>query len=213
MRISLVPAILQKDPHVARAMVGALRECAQEVQIDVIDGKFAEATTCQAKDFSKNDFADMSLEVDAMVQDGEVCAREWMRLGATRIVLHCESRPSARVIQELIAAGVTPVISKNCTTPLSACEPYLHLVPAIQFMTVVVGAQGQLFQEKVVQDIVAFRKKYPIHDIAVDGGITAERIPQLISIGVSRFAIGSALGKDPKGMCTRLRMLNKSAQT
>ena len=56
-----------------------------------------------------------------------------------------------------------------------------------------IGAQGQPFNERVLERIKQLRATYTDVVISIDGSMNEETIPQARAAGADRFAVGSAL--------------------
>ncbi len=217
----IVPAIIPTSRHDLDEKLARLVGIATEVQIDIVDGVFAEPASWPYGAGS-NDFAvlsasggtlpfieDLSIEVDLMVRDPEQITGSWISAGATRILAHLESTTYLpRLITDLkvkyghekgFASGLLSFgLAINIDTNLELLEPYLGDVDYVQFMGIKnIGKQGQPFATEVLNRIAVFRKKHPETPIQVDGGVNMESAPLLLNAGVSRLVVGSALWRAP----------------
>jgi ribulose-phosphate 3-epimerase len=217
----IVPAILPKSHHDLDEKLARLAGIATEVQIDIVDGKFAEPATWPYAEGSK-DFAvltagggtlpcmeDLHIEVDLMVQDPEQSTGTWIAAGATRILAHIESTNYLpQLITDLkvkyghskdFAPGLLSFgLAINVGSDPALLEQYLDEVDYVQFMGIKnIGKQGQPFAPEILARIATFRKKYPKTPIQVDGGVTLATAPLLLQAGVSRLVVGSALWNAP----------------
>ena len=210
MRTHIIPAILSDSPHEALSLLESIKEVANEIQLDILDNSFLPGVTVQAKDFSKKQFSGISLEVHLMVSRPGDFIEPWHALGASRIIVHVELHPKAHLLQHIRSLRMTPAVCINIDTPLSSLDPYLHLIDNVQFMGIVTGAQGRPFQHHVLERIAQFHVKYPLCDIAIDGGISEDNIQSVAQAGASRIVVGSMLfkgTKSPQEELTRLQAL------
>jgi ribulose-phosphate 3-epimerase len=231
----IVPAILPVSQEDLEKKLARLRGYVDAVQIDVIDGRFASpacwpysnGTHEFAAEVEKGEtlpyFGEFHFEMDLMVADPDEVTGIWIAAGAERLVLHVESSnylPRAITdlevkyghakdfASELLSIG----LGINLQSDLSIIEPYLDTADFVQFMGIAsIGKQGQPFDEGVVQKIVAFKKKHPTVPIQVDGGVSLRTAPELLSAGVDRLIVGSALWNAPD-IANELRLFEELVQ-
>jgi ribulose-phosphate 3-epimerase len=120
------------------------------------------------------------------------------KAGSDIITVHVESGPHVhRSLQAIRALGKKAGVTLNPGTPVSTIENVIDLVDLILVMSVNPGFGGQAFIPAAVQkvrDLRAMAGGRPI-DIEVDGGITPETAPQVISAGANVLVAGSAVFK------------------
>jgi ribulose-phosphate 3-epimerase len=213
----IVPAILPTSRHDLDEKLARLVGIATEVQVDIVDGVFASPASwpyasgvdehMEGLTFSHLD--DFRIEVDLMVKDPERVAGTWIAAGATRILPHLESMGHpARLITNFNTSyghekGYAPDLLSlglaiNVETDIQALVPYLEDIDYVQFMGITsIGKQGQPFAREVLDKIRQFRKAYPGTPIQVDGAVNFESAPLLLTAGVSRLVVGSALWNAP----------------
>jgi ribulose-phosphate 3-epimerase len=213
----IVPAILPKNRAELDDKLYKLHGLVDSVQIDVVDGRFANPTSwpyCETKDRvpARSDdtlpyLGEIAYDMDLMVEEPEKVLGHWVQAGANRITVHAESSHRLPQIIEdfktkygydkdfapdLLSFG----LAISTTTDLSLIEPYLAHCDYVQFMGIAdIGKQGQPFDKRVLAKISEFRKKHDDLLIQVDGGVSLETAPALLAAGVSRLVIGSALWK------------------
>lgn len=217
----IVPAILPSSRADLVEKLGKLAGLVDEVQVDIVDGKFAAPPTWPY-DTGPQELARMlaegevipsasesKIEIDLMVENPESTAGAWIELGATRIVIHAASTPHLDRILKSFAtlyghdksfdAGLLSIgIAVTPDVDPETLAPYLEQIDYVQFMGIRhVGRQGQPFDESIYRTIEQFRKKHPELPVQVDGGVSLTTAPRLLELGVSRLVIGSALWKAP----------------
>ena len=217
----IIPAILPSSREDLDAKLAQLAGITDEVQIDIVDGRFAAPASwpfdggkqdAQALPLIEHAFArsgGMLAEMDLMVETPEAEIGPWVQAGANRITVHAES---ARRLPQLIAdfqaryghdRGFAPGLLSfglaiNIASDLSLIEPYLDACDYVQFMGIrTIGRQGEPFDRGILARIAAFRKKHPDTPIQVDGGVSLDTAPELLAAGVSRLIVGSALWRAP----------------
>jgi ribulose-phosphate 3-epimerase len=87
-------------------------------------------------------------------------------------------------------------IAATADIPLTDITALIPEVSFVQLMGIAaVGQQGQPFDVRTLARARELRDRYPDLEIAVDGAVNSETIPQLYAAGVNRFAPGSAITK------------------
>lgn len=220
----IVPAVLSPTREDLEEKLARLVGVADAVQVDVVDGTYAAPATWPYDGASEPletlvergellPYAgQFRYEVDLMVSNPEEVAGTWIAAGATRIVAHVEGTPYLpRLIEDLrVTYGHEKGFAQHLLsfglairpeTELSLLEQYLDATDYVQFMGIKrIGVQGQPFDPAVLRKIRAFKKRHPDMPIQVDGGVTLETAPALLSAGVDRLVVGHAItaAADPK---------------
>ncbi len=205
----VVPAILPKDFSEIPAKLELVKGVADTVQIDIVDGKFApnktwpyvgehgEFAAMLREENGLPFWEDIDFEFDLMIgKPGESIA-DFVRLGASRVIIHVESIETdalSDLIKEwkhLVDVG----LALKPSTPLEVLETFLHEITFVQCMgNDRVSFQGvTLDEELVLPKIATLRKRYPELTISVDIGVNLETAPRLIAAGANRLVAGSAV--------------------
>jgi ribulose-phosphate 3-epimerase len=189
------------------------------VQIDVMDGVFVLNKSWPYVQKPDPDFTailneeegfpfweEIDFEVDLMVSDPISVAQEWITVGAKRLILHFESFASVdemlagiKKIREMLPAKDSILYAEigvaiNPNTSNDVLESILSEVDFVQFMGIEkIGFQGQIFDPRVLDKISRLRASHPKVTISVDGAVSLETAPKLITAGVNRLAVGSAI--------------------
>lgn len=213
----IIPAILPQSAEDLQGRLSRLQGISSEVQIDVVDGRFVSPATWPYRTPEKGEvpgvpdtdaFSHLGafrFEIDLMVSNPEEVVGAWIRAGASRITIHAETTKAlAKLVEDfdvkyghdknfapdLLSFG----LAININTPTALIEPYLEACDYVQFMGInTIGKQGQAFDRNVLAKIAAFHKRFPEMAIQVDGGVSLETAPELLSVGVSRLIVGSSL--------------------
>ncbi len=222
--IEIIPAIIPQDFEEINEKMSLVNGFVQTVQIDICDGKFVHSKCWPYVNDVDGDFRkiteeeigfpfwqSLNFEVDMMVSHPENVVEDWIRAGASRIVLHLESAPNIKdLILELRNKfgwfGDSPLnieigLAINVNTPLEKVFEFLDpntngrsLVDFIQFMGIrEIGYQGQYFDERVVGRIRDLRTAYPDIIISVDGGVNLDNAEEIVEAGATRLVSGSAV--------------------
>lgn len=215
----IVPAIIPTSREDLETKLKTLQGVCEEVQIDIVDGAYAspaswpyngdhaEPSRMLAEGLMFPGADAFRLEVDLMSEDTESMSGTWIGLGAVRLTVHAEStRYLGRFLENTKTlyghdAGFAPDLLSiglaiGADTDLALIEKYLDRVEYVQFMGIrKIGRQGEPFDPRVIARIKSFRKKYPKVPVQVDGGITLSNAPDLLTAGVARLVVGSAIWK------------------
>lgn len=225
-KIEIVPAILPDHFHHLEEEIELVHHHVDTVQIDVTDGNFAPSKTWPYKNPDEEHWQnlisqeeglphweDLNFEIDLMVKDQLVAAREWISAGAFRIIAHIESMKDES-FEEFRALktdfDVELVLALSPSTPNSVLDDHLDYIDAVQFMgNDKIGYHGVELDEKVLEKITELRAKMPDLTIGIDIGVTLETIPRLAAAGVTRFSSGSLIlnSQNPKETIEQMREL------
>jgi ribulose-phosphate 3-epimerase len=203
--IPIVPALIPKTAREVREVLPRLR-FSPEIHLDVVDGKFVPFTSWPYEPQGSPDEVrattdTFTLEVDLMVEDPETAAAAWVKAGADMLVFHVETlslEAWQRVTKEY--AHISCGISALNDTPLETLLAYAAFADGVQLMGIAhIGAQGQPFDERVLERTAAVKKAYPGLPVTIDGGVNTETIARLAAAGMDRCICGSAIvaAEDP----------------
>lgn len=217
----IVPALLVQNENELKEKLAKIIDVVSDIQIDVIDGKFASPpswpyteTYTEFTRYAQQEkilpyCEKFHIEADLMVTDITESAIIWSAVGASRIILHAtniadiestlsqlekrfgykkDSAPS------IISIGVAFTVEDDT----ASLDTIINRINFVQCMGIVhVGRQGEPFDERVPNLVRLLRSRYPDMPIQVDGGVSLETAPALLSAGAHRLIIGSALWKAP----------------
>lgn len=202
---SIVPAILSGDvAEVQRLldMAKSLPDC-QLVQIDIIDGWFADNVTVTPTDLWELDFGQLQVDLHLMTEEPMDFVFEALefkdKLPAISITAQIEHMTSQLVFVEQVKnVGWQVGLSLDLFTPAEAIDAdLLPKLDLIQVMGIEAGFQGQEFSSQAletVKDVKEILKKQELETmVVVDGGVKLNNISKIIEAGVDRVVVGSAL--------------------
>ncbi len=196
--IPIVPAIIPISAEQLKAILPGL-SFSPEIHIDVVDGVFVPYQSWpynplgQPKEVQL--FTDrFTLEVDLMVAEPLAAAEAWIAAGADMLVFHTEHISPDAFARFVEGTKISVGIAAVNDTALSDLEPYLARADYIQLMGIAkVGAQGQPFDERVLERIAALKLRHPRLSITIDGSVNKDTIKKLAAAGADRFICGSAI--------------------
>jgi ribulose-phosphate 3-epimerase len=200
--IPIVPAFIPKSEVEARETLNTLRFC-HEVHLDVVDGLFVSDTSWPYQPTgqpikSKQYVEPFSLEVALMVVDPLQAGVDWVTAGADRLVFHVETVSLENFKNFEAFTHVSVGVSAHGATPLNQLLEYAEYADYIQLMGIhEIGAQGQPFDETVLDKIATVRAAYPDKSITIDGSVNEHTIVKLQRAGADRFVVGSAITLQP----------------
>ena len=171
---------------------------ADSFHVDIMDGKFVEATTFWADDVKVlRSKTDKELNVHLMIVEPEKFVDEFADAGADIINFQIEATEvPEKVISKIKAKGVRVGITISPNTPLEKLKPFLDEIDRVMVMTVVPGKGGQGFID-MTDRIKELRKLKPEMDIEADGGVNAETAPLVVAAGANVLCSGSYVFKHP----------------
>lgn len=196
--MEIIPAILTNSPEELRQKISILDEIGGRVQIDIIDGQFAENKTI---DPSIIEEIPTYLRIDYQLMTKEPI--DWVERAvrglADRIIGHIEMMSNQMAfVGKVQEVGASPGLALDIDTPVAAIDKTaLASIDVVLLMSVKAGWGGQEFEERVIPKIVEL-SKIRLKDaipfkICVDGGITYDTIKKVAKVEADEVAIGRKL--------------------
>ncbi len=203
--VEVIPAILTDNITELEAMLKRVDDAVDldeanvhRVQIDVIDGQFAENKTVDPINMGGID-TNLSLDFHLMVKEPVNWVEKCANAGADRIIGQIEMMASqVQFVGKVQETGLYVGLAVDLDTPISKLDAVvLTSVDVILLMAVKAGFGGQKFDERVLDKIkeldeIRVRDKTPFK-ICVDGGETEETIPETHFAGADEVVIGKRL--------------------
>ena len=217
--IEIIPAVMPTNTTDLQSKLAQVAGHMSVAQIDVMDGKFVKNVswpyTEDGEYFQSILHEDTGLpywdqfdfEVDLMLVRPEEVINDWITAGVRRIVVHQESTDNLdqilRDFRERFPKSEQPDVfdceiglAQNIDTPIENVFSYLNRIDFVQLMGIeTIGEQGQPFENRVLDKVRALRAHAPTAIISVDGGVSLDTAPELISAGANRLVVGSAIFK------------------
>lgn len=196
--VKIIPAILTGNPEEARSFIEESQDVAKRIQIDIIDGVFADNKTLDPV-FFKN--LDLSFEVDyhLMVKEPVNWVAKCVEGQADRIIGQVEMlADQLEFIKKVQSAGLGVGLALDLETPVTSLAPeILESLDVVLIMSVKAGFGGQEFNLSAwdkIKELVAKRDQ-TTHKfkLCVDGGVTVELAHDLHKAGVDELAVGKRI--------------------
>src|SRR3989344_1634182 len=195
--ISIAPTILVSDEGALKGRLAAIKPYYMRAQVDVLNNSFVNATSFADPDVIERHGSELQCEIELMVDINGYDIAQWNRAWVDAISFHVEaSSDPAATIDAIRSFQKRVVLSINPDTDIEMLEPFIRKIDGVLFMTVYPGRSGNPFQTHVLDAIRTFHVAHPGVPIEVDGGISAETMPEFLDIGVTGFAIGSYLSNE-----------------
>lgn len=198
----IVPAVIPETKNHLLETLELFGSFAHEVQIDITDGKFTSTRSWPYTEMetpTQDVFPNVpvgAIELDLMIQNPEESLDTWMQLHPTRIAVHVDSTThldavvahrQAHDYKLGLALGMETDIEWLQTLAPGSFD-YVELMGIAE-----IGAQGQSFDERVLNRIRMLRTMYPELEISIDGGVNEDTLSRIQEAGANRFVVGSAI--------------------
>lgn len=197
--IEIIPAILVKNSSSLEEQLARIQGVGGLVQIDLVERGVLDGREAMPL------WEEFDFEFDIFLKDPAEETERCVALGATRIVIHAESKNAVEAIKQLqhLRGGTYAVevgLGLRVDDTLEALEPYAGLYDYVQVMGIVQeGEQGQPFDERCLDLVSKIRAAHAALVIQVDGGVDLLQVPRLRAAGANRLVIGHAIfnAQDP----------------
>jgi ribulose-phosphate 3-epimerase len=219
-RIEIAPSILAANFAKLGDEVRAVEEAGADViHVDIMDGHFVPNLSLGIPVVaSLRKATRLPLDVHLMIEQPELYIEEFIRAGASRVLVHQEATAhldrALAMIRELGAEAGAVI---NPATPVAMLSEVLDKVDTILVMTVNPGFGGQKFipnsYEKIRQ-LNQIRARYNASfRIEVDGGVEPDNTAELAQAGANTFVAGTSIfhTADPAAATRQLKKLATQA--
>jgi len=186
----IVPAILEKSVAAVKRRISQVRS--RRYHIDVMDSTFTPSRTALPAKLAKAKLKGSFL-VHLMTTRPERYVADAAHFADT-VVAHYEACPSVRNFVDVCKKhGVRPGLAIDPATPLYKLIPCVSIVKHVLVMTVVPGRQGSPFVPVALRKVRSLRRRFPLLEISVDGGIRMGVAKKAAAAGADIVSAGSAI--------------------
>lgn len=205
----VIPAIIPETFQLLRSEMGQVAELVDRVQVDVMDGRFTPEATwpynegreierfneivAQERGFPH--WKDVQFEIDLMVQKPEQVIGDWIKTGASAIIIHIDStKRFSEIAEQLRERGVEVGLAILPSNQNSVVETHRKKIDFLQVMgNDKIGYHGVELDPLVYQKVEDLRDRFPDLPIGVDIGVDLQTAPKLVDAGATRLASGSTI--------------------
>lgn len=146
---------------------------------------------------------DVDFELDLMVLGAVENFDIYTKLSPKRIVFHLEAVGDLVEFENFLEGvdiyirdSIDIGVAINTTTEIEKLFPLVNFIDFVQVMGIEqVGFQGADFDQRCIDHVKKLKEKFPELIVSVDGAVSFETAPKLVSTGVDRLVIGSAIFK------------------
>jgi ribulose-phosphate 3-epimerase len=173
------------------------------VQIDIIDGRFADNITVSPSDVPQIEFGELQCDFHLMTEEPMDFVFEMIEHKALlpiRAVIAQVERMSSQhfFLEEVEKNEWIPGVSLDIFTPLDAIDQESwRYIKILQLMAVEAGEQGQEFNSLVMKKLAELKKFIEENEleveIIIDGSMNEKTVPLVATAGADSIAVGSAL--------------------
>lgn len=203
--MNLYPSILEGSVDNAQSQImwAAGIDKVRTVQIDVIDGLFADNVTITPSDFPAIDFGELSIDLHLMTEEPLDYVYELIEhredLPIRAVIAQVERMSSQVDFIETVKKHNWQVgLSLDLFTPLESIDQDIwSRIDIIQLMSIEAGFQGQEFNPSVYEKIKEVNQLEKLYqrdwELIIDGGVKVDHVGLLSSAGVEGIIVGSGL--------------------
>jgi ribulose-phosphate 3-epimerase len=219
-RIEIAPSILAANFTNLGDEIRTVEEAGADViHVDIMDGHFVPNLSLGIPVVaSLRKATRLPLDVHLMIEQPELYIEEFIRAGASRVLVHQEATAhldrALAMIRELGAEAGAVI---NPATPVGMLSEVLDKVDTILVMTVNPGFGGQKFipnSYQKIRQLNQIRARYNASfRIEVDGGVEPENTAALAQAGANTFVAGTSIfhTADPAAATRQLKKLATQA--
>jgi ribulose-phosphate 3-epimerase len=183
------------------------------IHLDICDSKFVKTQTIYLRDCLTFKNKNQKIEVHLMVNNPLLYLNDCVKLGVIRVFIQREIFSSIEDFDEIKKQynhkNIEVALVLNPETQVEDALMFLSRVRHTMIMSVVPGAEGQIFISNVLEKVRNIRIVLPEMTLQIDGGINFETGDLSLKSGVDVLSVGSFISssKTPKKNYDKLMKL------
>lgn len=200
-KINLSPSVMCADLVNLESDISELKQIGMDrIHVDIIDGQFSPSMPLGLETVKRiRAVTDLKFDVHLMSMNNEFFISEILKIGAESITFHYEtSLHIDRYISLIKSAGAKAGIALNPATPVSSLECIIDKLDLVCLMLINPGFAGNKTEKqidyaakKIIQLKALIEKTGSNAEIQVDGRVSLDSIPKLVSAGAQNLVLGS----------------------
>ncbi len=198
--IQILPSVLAITDHEYQQKIEKIEASGEFedgwLHVDFADNEFVPNQTV-GTDVLKKFPTNLHVETHLMVKKPDEWIHELIESGVERIIIHLETLEDSKLLERIKRESVEVGLAVKLETPVAKLEPFVDTIDTVLVMTIHPGFSGQEFLEEgfeKIKEVSRLRSKSKKEfKIEVDGGVTAENIPELAKLGVDGVVMASHL--------------------
>lgn len=193
--VEVIPAILTADRQELTRLVGEARGRTKRLQVDIVDGVFADNKTVGPSAIESVDTA-LLIDFHLMVKEPIDWVEKCVSAGADRVIGQIEMmEDQVKFVEKVQEAGVEVGLAIDLETSVSELDSIiLNELDVILVMSVPAGFGGQKFDKTAIdkiRELDQIRQQGMTHfRICVDGGVTENIFRKLETAGADEVSMG-----------------------
>lgn len=206
--MEIIPAVMPKSFNDIVTYTEKVADFVDFVQLDLMDGEFVQNKSWPFFDKDKQSVRELmegeiklpnspkiKYEFDLMIRRPEYDLKKFIKLGASRLIIHANSIEDKEFfLNEIENLNIDWGIAFLTTDNLKDWQDIILKANFIQLMGIEnIGFQGQPFDPRVLDQVNHIKQIKPDAIISIDGGVNLETARELAFVGVNRLVSGSAI--------------------
>lgn len=181
MSVVIVPTILTDNLTEFENKLAKVSSLVERVQIDVVDGVFADNKTLEPQDLVGVTMGGVKLDIHLMVDEPIEWLEQCKTIGADRVIGHIERMEDLILfVAEAQIKGFGVGLGVDIETDVEKLKSVIEDIDMVLLMSVKAGRGGQQFDERVLPKIEAIRAMRRDVIIMIDGGLGIKEIKKCL---------------------------------
>jgi ribulose-phosphate 3-epimerase len=198
--VKIVPAILTNSVEELSAQLRIARQLTDRVQIDIIDGEYADNRTIQPGDIPKP--VDAKLDLHLMVNDVATYISQSISLNPYTIIFQYDAmrtqKDTMAAIDQIHSAGFRVGISLNPDIEVERIKKFIPNIDHVLVMGYPAGFAGQKFDRSVLGKVAQVRAISHHIEVGIDGGVNHNTVKLIAKAEFDVVNINTYLFHNPE---------------